>query len=210
MQDKELGGLLERAKIAELLAGWGYWRDTCNWARLAGCYTPDARMLTTWFSGTAADFIEASQRMAAKGSNLQHYIGTPIIEINQNRATAATRIQLMVRAQIDGVPVDATCYGRFHDRLVKQNGAWRIQRRVPVYEKDTLCAVHPEDALTLDASRLQAFPAHYRFLAYLQSLGGATITPDLPAPNSPAEHQLFKEDDAWLSSSHSPTQEDKS
>ena len=200
MQSKEADGMLEHVRIAELLTGWGYWRDTCNWARLAACYTSDAQMLTTWFSGTASDFIAASQRMAAKGSNLQHYIGTPIIDINQDRATAATRIQLMVRAQIDGVPVDATCYGRFHDRLVKQGGIWRIQRRVPVYEKDAICAVHPEGVLKLDINRLQAFPPHYQFLAYLQSLGGATITPDLPAPNSPAERQLFKDDEAWLSS----------
>ncbi|WP_029528099.1 nuclear transport factor 2 family protein [Polaromonas glacialis] len=210
MQNKELDGLVERAKISALLTGWGYWRDTCNWARLADCYTADAHMLTTWFDGTACAFLEASQRMAAKGSNLQHYIGTPIIDIHQDRATAATRIQLLVRGEIEGVAVDATCYGRFHDRLVKQNGTWRIQRRVPVYEKDTLCVVHPEDELTLDVERLQTFPAHYRFLAYLQSLGGATISPDLPAPNSPAEHQLFKEDDAWLSSSQSPTKADKS
>ncbi|MES2941787.1 MAG: nuclear transport factor 2 family protein [Pseudomonadota bacterium] len=198
MQNNELADLLERSRISQLLCGWGLWRDTCDWARLSDCYTADAYMLTTWFDGAATDFVEASKRMAAAGSNLQHYIGVSNIEINGDRALAVTRVELHVRAQLDATAVDATCYGRFHDRLLRQEGQWRIQSRVPVYEKDAIRAVHPGQELDIDPERLARFPAHYQYLAYLQSLGGATITPGLPAPNSPEEHSLRQSDLAWL------------
>lgn len=204
MQKNELAELLDRSRISQLLCGWGLWRDTCNWARLIDCYTADARMLTTWFDGSAADFVAASQRMAAAGSNLQHYIGASNIEINGDRALAVTRIELLVRAQLEGVPVDAACYGRFHDQLVRQDGTWLIHRRVPVYEKDSIRAVHPGHELAINADELARFPAHYRYLAYLQSLGGATITPGLPAPNSQEEQRLREEDSVWLRSTQSP------
>ncbi len=200
MQTNDLADLLDRSRISQLLGNWGLWRDTCDWTRLAQCYTPGATMLTTWFDGSAADFVDASQRMAAKGANVQHYIGTSKIDIRADRALAVTRVELLVRAELGGVLVDATCYGRFYDRLLKQHGKWLIERRVPVYEKDFIRAVQPGQDLSMDIARLESFPAHYRFLAYLQASGGATISTELPAPNSPAETHLREEEHAWLTS----------
>lgn len=188
----------DRLAITQLLVGWGLWRDTCNWTRLRACYSRDAQMRTTWFDGPAADFVTASERMASSRKvSLQHFIGTPIIELNQDRALAMYRVVLLVRGELDGVPVDATCYGRFHDRLVKRGG-WQILRREPVYEKDRIEPVEPGSAIELDAQALAQFPAHYRYLAYMQWRGGATITPDLPAPLSEAERTLAQEDTQWL------------
>lgn len=185
--------------ITQLQHGWGLWRDTCDWERLSACYTPDALMRTTWFDGTAADFLVASQRMASasKGS-LQHAISAPVVHGLGARAVAVTRVVLMVRGEFDGVPVDATCWGRFHDRLIRQDGVWRIQRRTPVYDKDRLDPVCPSDRLVLDATELARFPTHYRHLACMQSRGGATITMNLPAPLSDADRQLMQDDLQWL------------
>lgn len=185
--------------ITQLQHGWGLWRDTCDWDRLRACYTADALMRTTWFDGTAADFLVASQRMASAGKgSLQHAIGAPVIHGFGMRAVAVTRVTLMVRGEFDGVPVDATCWGRFHDRLVKQDGGWRIQRRTPVYDKDRLDPIRAGDRLVLDAAELERFPAHYRHLACMQSRGGATITMDLPEPLSDADRQLMQGDLQWL------------
>lgn len=185
--------------ITQLQHGWGLWRDTCNWERLSACYTPDALMRTTWFDGTAEAFLVASQRMASAGKGgLQHAISAPVIQGLGPRAVAVTRVVLMVRGEFDGVPVDATCWGRFHDRLVKQHGTWRILRRTPVYDKDRLDPVHAGDRLALDATELARFPAHYRHLACMQSRGGATITMDLPAPLSEADRLLMQDDLQWL------------
>lgn len=185
--------------ITQLQHGWALWRDTCNWERLNACYTADALMRTTWFDGTAADFLIASQRMASSGKgSLQHAISAPVIQGLGARAVAVTRVVLMVRGEFDGVPVDVTCWGRFHDRLVKQDGVWRIQRRTPVYDKDRIDPVCTSDRLALDADELARFPAHYRHLACMQSRGGATITMNLPVPLSDADRQLVQHDLKWL------------
>ena len=115
----------------------------------------------------------------------QHFIGAASIEIKGERAIAETRMILMVRGRLQGAEVDVTCYGRFYDRLVKHAGHWRIQRRVPIYEKDRLDPLDPGAAVTLDAQILSSHPDGYRHLAYLQSSGGASITAGLPIPNSP-------------------------
>ncbi len=200
MQEQD-DNAFDTSAITQLQVGWGLWRDTCDWDRLRACYTPDAHMLTTWFDGPASAFIDASQRMAAGGKgSLQHYISTPVIRLKGNRAISVTRVQLLVRGEMDGVAVDATCLGRFHDRMVRQDGAWRIQRRVPVYEKDRVEPVYAGVKLSFDAAWLARFPAHYCHLAYMQSRSGATITMTLPAPMSDAERQLIQDDHDWLHS----------
>ncbi len=130
--------------------------------------------------------------------SLQHAISAPVVQGLGERAVAVTRVVLMVRGEFGGVPVDATCWGRFHDRLVKQDGAWRIQRRTPVYDKDRLDPVNAGERLALDADELARFPAHYRHLACMQSRSGATITMNLPAPLSEADRQLMQDDLQWL------------
>ena len=73
----------DHCAITQLLVGWGLWRNTRDWLRLRSCYANGARMRTTCFEGSATDFIDASQRMAASGKTaLQHYIGTPVIHVH--------------------------------------------------------------------------------------------------------------------------------
>lgn len=190
--------LADKALIADVLQHWGLWRDLCDWNALKTVYAPGATMQTTWFDGSALDFVDATQRMSAGPARAQHYIGTPCITVNGARAVAQTRITILVRGPLDGVEVDATCYGWFIDRMVKLDGRWLIQTRVPVYEKDTLLPVDPAVTLTLDPERLARHPASYKFMAYMQSLAGATVNVDLPLPGSAAHQALLADDAAWL------------
>ena len=181
-----------------MVQDWGLARDDGRWDQLRACYTPDAVMHTTWFVGAAAEFVERSTAAARSGALVQHFIGAATIALRSNKAVAETRMILLVRGHLDGVEVDVTCWGRFHDRFVKRDGQWRIQKRVPVYEKDRLDAVNPAGRLTLDGEALAAQPYGCRHLVYLQSRGGATIMPDLPVPGSPALARLEAESAAWL------------
>ena len=188
----------DKALIAEVLHRWGLWRDLCDWRALKAVYAPGATMQTTWFEGSAEDFVDATERMAAGPARAQHYIGTPSVQINGDRALAHTRITILVRGPLEGVEVDATCYGWFIDRLVRLNGQWLIASRVPVYEKDTLLPVDPAVTLALDPARLARHPAPYKFMAYMQSLAGATVNVDLPLPGSAAHSQFLADSQAWL------------
>lgn len=195
------GTMRDEFQIARLLQNWGTWRDAGDWDNLRECYTPDASMVTTWHDGPAAGFIEHSIRARAeqaKDRGGHHVIGGTTIQIKGDRALAQTRITLLLRSEVEGTLVDVTVYGRFFDRLKKTEGRWRIQQRVPVYDKDCMQAVDPGKLVHLDAARLAMFPTGFRHLAYVQASGGAQITTTIPEANSEAEKQLSTRAQAWL------------
>ena len=191
-------GWIDRAAITRVVNDWGLFRDAGRWDRLRTLYTPDAVMLTTWFAGPASNFIDRSVLAAKGGSKVQHFIGAASIDINGGRAIAETRMILMVRANVQDVEVDVTCFGRFYDRFVRHENEWRISKRVPVYERDRLNPVDPGVTVTLDPASLAGFAEGYRHLAYVQMLGGATLTPGLPTAGSEEEARLCAEGAAWL------------
>ena len=196
-----LQALMDRSAIIQAIQNWGFFRDDKQWDKLRNLYTADGRMTTTWTIATADEFIHHCQGLARKGSGRKaiHAIGVTTVELNGDRALAETRMTLLVRGMLDGVEVDVTNYGRTYDRFVKeQDGVWRIKERVPIYEKDRLDPVDPAAILKLDPAPLAQYPYGYRHLAYLQSSEGATITPDLPVPNSESLKKLYAAGGAWL------------
>ncbi|MBL0421552.1 nuclear transport factor 2 family protein [Ramlibacter sp. AW1] len=197
-QAAALQELLDRAAITRVVQDWGLARDAGRWSQLRACFTADATMHTTWFVGSAAEFVERSIQAALAGVRSQHFIGAATITLRGNKAVVETRMILMLRAMLAGEEVDATCWGRFHDRFVRDAGVWRIKQRVPVYEKDRLDPVNPAATLHLDPDLLARNPVGYRHLAYLQSQVGAAITPGLPTPDSTALVHLEAASAAWL------------
>ena len=196
-----LSTLLDRAAITQVVQDWGLARDTGRWAQLRSFHTPDGHVQTTWFVGSASEFVERSRQAAAAGAKVQHFIGAATIELSGERAVAETRMVLQVRAAVHGVPVDVTCYGLFHDLFLRDAEGWRIHQRVPVYEKDRLDTLVPGAVLQLDAERLAALPEGCCHLTYVQSQGGAQITPNLPVPGSLALDRLYAQGRSWLSGS---------
>ena len=189
---------LDRAAITQVVQDWGLARDDGRWDMLRACYTSDAVMHTTWFIGPASEFVERSMAAAQGGARVQHFIGAATIALQGDKAVAETRMMLLMRARLDDIEVDVTCWGRFHDRFLKRDGLWRIFKRVPVYEKDRLDPVDPTARLTLDAEALALQPDGCRYLVYLQSRNGAVISPDIAASGSVALARLEAESAAWL------------
>ncbi len=191
--------LLDRAAITQVVQDWGLARDTGRWDQLLAFHTFDATVQTTWFVGSAAEFVKRSRQAFDGGAKVQHFIGAATIELRGKRAVAETRMVLQVRASVHGVLVDLTCHGLFHDLFVHNAEGWRIQQRVPVYEKDRLDTLVPNQVLRLDVEKLAALPEGCRHLTYVQSQGGAHITPDLPIPGSLALERLHRQGRDWLS-----------
>ena len=187
--------------IARLEQAWGLFRDTARWNDLRALYAPGATMKTTWFEGPALEFVDASARLSAKtGAMALHSIGATTAWVNGMRAVAEVRVVLLIRQPLGGVEVDVTCHGRFVDRLVKVSNEWRLMHRDPIYEKDALVPARPAPIPELDHARLASFPAGYRHLAYMQSLGGASIVMDIVEHNSPAQVRLYADAMHWLDS----------
>jgi ketosteroid isomerase-like protein len=198
---KKTNDLLDKLEIAQLLLNWGTWRDAGEFDKLRSCYTEDATMITSWFDGPAGIFVDRSVEMRKhqpRDRGAMHLIGGTTSEINGDKAFAETRITLLARGMVHDKLVDATVYGRFLDFLRKVNGDWRIQRRVPVYDKDALQLVVPGEALLLDAERLATLQVGFRHMAYMQSAAGLTISTTIPDPNSEEEKALYQSAQAWL------------
>ena len=189
----------DRADINAVVNDWALARDSGRWDRLRECFTRDAVMYTTWFVGPAEEFVarsmEAAKRPGARGA---HFIGGCSVELAGDRAIAETRMILLLRAALDGVEVDVTCYGRFYDFFRYERDAWRIAKRVPIYEKDRIDPLDPNARLALDHAALARLPEGYRHLAWVQSRGGSTPTQGLPTPGGEALAKLYAEGAEWL------------
>lgn len=108
------------------------------------------------------------------------------------------------RASVDGIEVDVTCTGRFYDFLCVHEGAWKIVRRQPIYEKDRLDVLDPAATLDLDPELLARFATGYCHLGYLQTKAGFTVKPGLTGLTGPAVTQLYDEGAKWLGGSAEP------
>jgi len=196
--DKRHAVSLDRQEIAAVIADWALCRDTGRWQRLRSLFAPGATIQTTWFDGPADEFVDRCIAGFGGKARAQHSIGRSTIDVEGNRATAETRVVLLLRTQLDAVEVDVTCYGRFYDFFVRLNHGWLIRKRIPVYEKDRIDAVDPAATLKLDRNLLVKFAEGYRHLAYVQAKGGATVPHGLIEPQSDAEQSLYDEGTRWL------------
>jgi hypothetical protein len=186
-------------EIRQLVENWVLWRDAGRWERFATVWHPvDGYMNATWFHGPAREFIAQSRDGFDRGVSILHFLGGHTSEVSGDRAVAETKMTITQRGTIDDVLVDVVCTGRFFDFLTRLEGAWKLVRRQPIYERDRLDVVQPGAHLTLDDELLRRFPVGYRHLGYLQTQAGFTVTPGLPGLTGPAVEQLYQLGEAWL------------
>jgi hypothetical protein len=160
--------------IRELLQNWAIWRDAGDWERFRTVWHPDGRMMATWTQGGIS------------------------VDLAGNRAISQTKMTISQRAEVEGVPCDVLCTGRFYDFLEKREGRWGIVLRQPIYEKDRMDPVTPGAAPVLDKALLEQFPPGYRHLAYLQTRIGYTVKRDMPGLKGPEVEALYERGAAWL------------
>jgi hypothetical protein len=192
------GQMQERLAIREVVENWVVWRDAGHWERFRGVWHADGRMMATWFQGTAEEFIAVSRAGFEKGVNILHFLGGNSVDIAGNRAISQTKMTISQRAKVHDVAVDVVCTGRFYDFFEKRDGRWAIVLRQPIYEKDRMDAVDPAARLSLDATLLSRFPEGYRHLAYLQTVIGFKVKPDMPGLKGPEVEALYARGRAWL------------
>jgi len=198
MTNSNDASLIDRLRIREVVQNWALWRDAGDWERFRTVWHPGARMMATWFQGSAERFIEVSREGWDKGVSILHFLGGSAIDIAGERAIAQTKMTISQRAAVDRVICDVLCTGRFYDFFERRAGVWAIMLRQPIYEKDRLDPVGPAADLRLDAAVLAAFPEGYRHLAYLQTKIGYTVKRDMPGLKGPEVERLYASGAAWL------------
>jgi hypothetical protein len=195
------GDAQDRFQIRETVENWVLWRDSLQWDRFRDVWHPEGVMMATWFQGTADEFIRVSAEGAAKGVNILHFLGGSSIDLAGDRAIAQTKMMIMQRAVVDGVPCDVCCTGRFYDFFERTEGGWKVVLRQPIYEKDRVDPIDPSQPLKLDAKILERFPEGYRHLAYLQTRIGYPVKKDMPGLRGVEVEALYERGRAWLGGS---------
>jgi hypothetical protein len=188
----------DRRAIRDLIENWALWRDALMWDRFRTLWHDDARMMATWFQGTAEEFIKVSREGYARGVRILHFLGGSSIDIAGLRAIAQTKMTISQRARVDDVVCDVVCTGRFYDFLEKRGDRWGMVVRQPIYEKDRLDPVDPAARLELDKDLLTRFPKGYRHLAYLQTRIGYKVKTDMPGLDGPEVEALYRRGERWL------------
>ena len=191
----------DTVEIVQLVQAWGLRRDQGLWAELARTFTEDGTISVSWFAGPHADFIErcrATHKTLSPRS--KHLIGVPVVDIEADRAIAETSIQILGRANLEGIAIDNTSYARFIDRLLRTDGSWRISSRIAIYEKDRLDPVVPSADFDrfMQETDFSALPEAYRYLGYRLLQGGRQLRPDIIVDGSPEADRLLGEASNWL------------
>ena len=184
--------------IRRLVQDWAIWRDAGDWERFRTVWHDDGRMMATWFQGSCDDFIRVSREGFERGVRILHFLGGTSVEVADARAVSQTKMTITQRAPVEGVECDVVCTGRFYDFLERRDGRWGIVLRQPIYEQDRISPVDPSASLELDRGLLDAFPAGYRHLAYLQTRNGFTVKPDMPGLTGPEVEALYASGARWL------------
>jgi len=190
--------MTDRTAIRDLLENWVLWRDAGLWDRFRTLWHDDGWMMATWTQGPVDMFIDISKAGFARGVRILHFLGGTTIDMQGNRAVAQTRMTIEQRAPIHGVMCDVVCTGRFYDLLEKRGGVWGMVLRQPIYERDRLDRLDPDEPLVLDKALLAGFPEGYRHIAYLQTQIGYTVKRDMPGLVGPELERLYAHGAAWL------------
>lgn len=191
--------LADRMLIRELIDDWLIYSDSGDSERFAALWHDDGHMMATWTQGPAAQFVENRRRVYLSGAtSILHFHGAHSAQLAGDRAIAQTRMQILQRAPVEGVLCDVVCTGRFYDFLERRKDRWGMVLRQPIYEKDRLDPVDPQQAPRLDSELLESFPEGYRHLAYLQARLGYPVKKDMPGLRGPGVEALYARGHRWL------------
>ncbi|MEM9047211.1 MAG: nuclear transport factor 2 family protein [Pseudomonadota bacterium] len=189
---------LDKLALRELIDNWAIWRDAGFWEKFRTVWHDDGRMMATWTQGTADEFIEMNKQGWARGVSILHFLGGFSCEIAGNRAVTQTKMTISQRGTVHDVAVDVVCTGRFYDFLERRDGVWGLCLRQPIYERDRMDPIQTGATVELNPAVLEAFPAGYRHLAYLQTSLGYSVKKDMPGLKGPEVEALYATGADWL------------
>lgn len=193
----------DRQACGDVIMRWGLYRDQGRWDELLGTFHPGALIHISWFTGPATDFVAESRKTFDPTRTrmvLKHLIWPSTVEVKDDRAVAETSAAIVVRARFDDFYVDNTSYARFHDRMAKSDGVWRIVERTGIYEFDRYDAVDSPEKLAayLRADDFSTVPAAYRYIGHRIRQMGRTLAPNVHVDGSEETEKLYATGRAWL------------
>lgn len=198
LNQKNSRNFIDRAKIRELMEYERYCRDNGLYDEAESCYSDNAQIHVSWFSGPASEYWKKTKE--AKGSGSKHKIFSTAVFLNGDKAVAETQVMMLSpRINVQGCSMDMISYARIFARLVKHDDEWKIAYGDCIYERDELVPSTPSDKVPDIASSVKDFRESYRNLSYVLSLQGLKSSQELPGDDKPETvKKLYDETSKWL------------
>lgn len=200
---QQLQNVINKSEIIENSAYSHCCRDNGNWEDLANCFLPDAPVTTSWFHGTAREFaLQSSKMMAghATGDTQRHVMSNAHVKLKGDRAVCEYYIILHQGRTMDGYEFDLKTWSVTLDLCQRHQGAWRIAKRLMIYEKDRLEPHVPGSVPQsyFDQLDLSRFPQAVRYHCYRNERSSGRPPGNLILKGSDAERAARQEAADWI------------
>jgi hypothetical protein len=178
-------------------------RDNGDWAGLGKCFHADSRITTSWFDGTAAEFVAQSNAMMDghhPKDTQRHMMSNPRITLNGDRAACEYYVILHQGRTLDGYEFDFQTWSVTIDLCERRDGVWRICTRKMIYEKSRMDPHVPGTVPQsyYDSLDLSRYPQAIRFHCYRNERSSGQVPKNLIMKGSPEEVAARKEVAAWV------------
>ena len=199
-QAQRLQSLLDREELFDLVRRERFARDQRRFDVMRACFHRDAYIRTSWYDGRGGDaYVEATRKWMGAAGNSKHWVFPAFAQVNGDRATVESPATIFNRAILDGVEVDFHVCCRFHSRVGRDDGAWKLLTFEVLFERDEMRPVNPSHRLPVDWEMLSTMRPSYRFLAYIQHSRGVNVNPDLLGDDRPEALEAFhRGEERWL------------
>lgn len=174
-------------------------RDRGWYEEMADCFTSDATISMSWFTGSAAEFIATTKARTEGGVWGRHRLSPPTVRINGDRAWAELPLGIEFTIDVDGTPADLVSYCRSQYRCERTRDGWKIAAITSIYERDTITPSIPGQTPDIDPEAFTGLRHAYRNLAWYFAQQGTPLPDDLlgddhPEPVAEEYHQTL----LWL------------
>jgi hypothetical protein len=203
MSENPMQEAIDKFEIIEVSTIAMHCRDKGEWEELAKCYHPEARVTTSWFNGTAAEFAAQSKAMLAKHhpqDTTRHMMSNPRVRLNGHRAVNEFYLVLHQGRLMDGYVFDFQTWSVTLDLFEKRGGAWKISRRSMIYEKARMDPRVPGSVPQsyYDGLDLSKYPEPIKFHCYRNERLAGHGSRNLILKGSPEEAAARQAAAEWL------------
>ena len=203
VDEKKLQLTIDRNEIRHVVAKSVLARDSGQWKELGECYHPDAKLTSSWFSGTAKEFlkvVEETRDVRREGETQKHMTGNHWIEVSRNRAVAESDLILYQRRIIEGLELDFTTWSRRLHLMEKREGDWKIWRRTAIYERDRMDPHNPEAVPEgfYSSMDLSKYPPQIRYHCWRNTLFGHPPSKNICLKGTEREKEVREEARNWI------------
>lgn len=130
----ELQALLDKQAVAEVIYRYCQACDHQDEAALRDCFHPDATHDHAGFVGPTADWIPAALQWLAGRTAITHMVLNPLILVEGDDALSSFHFLAFNQTRAEQEVEEVIVKGRYIDRLVRHDGAWKIMHRIGIHD----------------------------------------------------------------------------